>query len=96
MIEILWGSALMIETEAYMPLKQPLLPMRMLRRRNYVAVVIVGTVGQMIYFALAILWPQQIAALYTTSNSKIGIMSVRIIRAEVSSEILTICLMELW
>jgi hypothetical protein len=59
-----------------MPLKLPLLPLRLLKIRNYSVVVIVGTVGQMVYYALNVLWPQQITALYTTNNALIGWMSV--------------------
>jgi hypothetical protein len=59
-----------------MPLKLPLLPIRLLKIRNYAVAVIVGTVGQMVYYALNVLWPQQIAALYTTDNAMIGWMSV--------------------
>ena len=62
--------------EVYMPLKQPLLPIRILKNRNYIAITIAGSVGQMVFVALSILWPQQIAALYTTDNVKIGWMSV--------------------
>jgi len=61
--------------EVFMPLHQPLLPMKILKNKNYIAVVIAGSVGQMVFFALSILWPQQIAALYTTDNVKIGWMS---------------------
>jgi len=59
-----------------MPLKQPLLPMHLFKIRTFVVVVVVGSVGQMVYFALNVLWPQQITALYTTDNMKIGAISV--------------------
>jgi hypothetical protein len=59
-----------------MPLKLPLLPMHLFKIRNYVVAVIVGTVGQMVYYALNVLWPQQISSLYTTDNAMIGWMSV--------------------
>ena len=62
--------------EVYMPLKQPLLPIRILKNRNYIAITIAGSVGQMVFVALSVLWPQQISALYTTDNVKIGWMSV--------------------
>lgn len=60
-----------------MPLKQPLLPMKLLKIRNLVACVIVGSVGQMVYYALNVLWPIQITSLFTQDNLLIGIMSVR-------------------
>lgn len=62
--------------EAYMPLKQPLLPLRLFKHPNIVPVVFVGCVGQMVYYALNVLFPQQIANLFTTSNILIGLMSV--------------------
>ncbi|KIW32625.1 uncharacterized protein PV07_04156 [Cladophialophora immunda] len=61
--------------ELYGSPRQPLMPMKLLKIRNYSAIITVGSVGQMIYYALAILWPIQIQALYTTSNIKVGIMS---------------------
>ena len=62
--------------EAYVPLKQPLLPLRLFKHRNLVAVVFVGSVGQMVYYALNVLFPQQITALFTTNNILIGAISV--------------------
>jgi hypothetical protein len=61
--------------ESFMPLKQPLLPVKLLKTRNLVAVVFVGSVGQMVYYALNVLWPQQITSLFTTNNIIIGLMS---------------------
>lgn len=62
--------------EIYMPLKSPLIPMSLFKIGNYNVVVIVGSVGQMSFYALNIIWPQQITNLYTTDNIKIGWMSV--------------------
>ncbi|ERS98989.1 hypothetical protein HMPREF1624_04184 [Sporothrix schenckii ATCC 58251] len=62
--------------ETYMPLEQPILPIKLLKNRNYLAMVGVACVGQMAYFALAILWPQQIQYTFTTDNIKIGWMSL--------------------
>lgn len=67
--------------EAYMDLKQPLLPLRLFKHRNLVAAIFVGSVGQMIYYALNVLFPQQITALFTTNNILIGLMSVRRFRS---------------
>jgi hypothetical protein len=61
--------------ENYMPLKQPLLPLRLFRHRNLIYVGIIGCVGQMVYYALNVLFPQQITQLYTTDNIIIGAMS---------------------
>lgn len=62
--------------ETYMPLEQPILPVKLLKNRAYIAIVIVACIGQMAYFALAILWPEQITYLYTTNNITIGWMSL--------------------
>jgi hypothetical protein len=60
-----------------MNLKLPLLPINLLKIRNYVIAVIAGTVAQMVYYSLNVLWPLQISTLYTTNNTLIGWMSVR-------------------
>lgn len=62
--------------EIYMPLEQALVPMSLFKITNYSAVVITASVGTMIYFSMNILWPLQIAALYTTDNIQIGWLSV--------------------
>lgn len=61
-----------------MPLKSPLIPMYLFKIRNYDVAVIVGSVGQMSFYALNVIWPQQITNLYTTDNIKIGWMSVSV------------------
>lgn len=60
-----------------MPLKTPLVPMKLFKIRDFSIAVIVGSVGQMAYYALNIIWPGQITNLYTTDNLTIGWMSVR-------------------
>jgi MFS family permease len=62
--------------EAYMPLKQPLLPLRLFKNNCLIPITVVACVAQMVFFALSILFPQQIAALYTRDNIIIGLMSV--------------------
>jgi hypothetical protein len=63
-------------SEIYMPLKQALVPMSLFKITNYSAVVVTASVGTMIYFSMNILWPLQIAALYTKDNIEIGWLSV--------------------
>lgn len=70
-------------TEIYMPLEQPLVPMSLFKIKNYSAVVVTASVGTMIYFSMNVLWPLQIAALYTTDNIQIGWLSVRRLRLPV-------------
>ncbi len=59
-----------------MPLEQALVPMSLFKITNYSAVVVTASVGTMIYFSMNVLWPIQIAALYTTDNIEIGWLSV--------------------
>lgn len=66
------------QIEIYVPLKQPLLPMTLLRIRNFVACVIIGSVGQMVWYAINVLWPDQITQFYTTDNILVGLMSVSV------------------
>ncbi|KAJ5106234.1 hypothetical protein N7456_002909 [Penicillium angulare] len=62
--------------EIFVPLKQPLLPMSLLNNRGYSATVCSALVGNMVYFALSLLWPQEIEALFTTANIKSGWLSI--------------------
>ncbi|CAK7218972.1 hypothetical protein SCUCBS95973_003663 [Sporothrix curviconia] len=62
--------------ETYMPLEQPILPVKLLKNRAYLAIVAVACIGQMVYFVLAIIWPQQIQYSYTANNIAIGWMSL--------------------
>lgn len=66
-----------LDAEIYMPLSQPLMPMQLLKIRNFSAVVVVGCVGQMVFYALNAFWPTGISVFFTTDNIKIGLMSVR-------------------
>lgn len=54
------------------------MPMRLLKIRNFAAVVVVGVVGQMVYYVMNLLWPKMITVYFTTDNIKIGLMSVSI------------------
>jgi hypothetical protein len=62
--------------EIYVPLEQPMMPIKLLKNRNYVAVSCSACVGTMIYFSMNILWPQQVASLYETDQTAIGWLSV--------------------
>lgn len=70
-----------------MPLKTPLVPMKLFKIRDFSVAVIVGSVGQMAYYALNIIWPGQIANLYTTDNIRIGWLSSVIGIALVAGEV---------
>ena len=53
-----------------------MMPIKLLKNRNYVAVSCSACVGTMIYFSMNILWPQQVASLYETDQIAIGWLSV--------------------
>ncbi|OAA57978.1 siderophore iron transporter [Niveomyces insectorum RCEF 264] len=61
--------------ETYVPLHTPLLPMTLFKNRSFVVAVIVGSCGQMSWYALNLLWPYHIQDLYTTDNNTVGWMS---------------------
>jgi hypothetical protein len=62
--------------ERFTTLGEPLIPLYLFKNRNYVCLMIVASVGSMIFYALAIVWPQQIAALYGASQEATGWISV--------------------
>jgi hypothetical protein len=51
--------------------------MDLFRIRNYVIAVIIGSIGQMSYYAFNVLWPTQASLLYTSDNLTLGWMGVR-------------------
>jgi hypothetical protein len=55
-----------------MPLPQPLLPVSLFKIRNYSIAVAVGSIGQMSYYALNVLWPMQVTSLYSTDVITVG------------------------
>uniref|UniRef100_A0A8H7K351 Major facilitator superfamily (MFS) profile domain-containing protein n=1 Tax=Bionectria ochroleuca TaxID=29856 RepID=A0A8H7K351_BIOOC len=98
-----WGSAQVVATlvigivvlvsfvlyEIYMAPRSPLVPMNLFKITNYNVAVIVGSVGQMSFYALNVIWPQQVTNLYTTDNIKIGWMSCTTGAALAFGEVLT-------
>lgn len=58
-----------------MPLKQPLVPVHIFKIRNVNAAMIIGSVGQMVYYALNLIWPTMITTFFTTDNIRIGLIS---------------------
>jgi MFS family permease len=49
-----------------------LLPMHLLRIRGYISIVITATVGSCVYYSMNIIWPQEIAALFTSDPTQAG------------------------
>jgi hypothetical protein len=60
--------------EQYVFKGQALMPPRIFRNVEYVAIVICATIGAMVYYSLTILWPT-ILGMYTTDVVTIGIQS---------------------
>lgn len=54
--------------EAYAPLKEPLLPMHLLKNMPWNITVLLWALGAAIYYALAILWPSMVATLYSAGH----------------------------
>ncbi|EXJ63305.1 uncharacterized protein A1O5_11626 [Cladophialophora psammophila CBS 110553] len=69
------GLIVFVLFERFAPLKEPLMPLYLFRNRNYVALSIVASVGSMIFYALNIVYPQQISAVYGKSVQTTGWMS---------------------
>ncbi|CAK7212639.1 hypothetical protein SBRCBS47491_001535 [Sporothrix bragantina] len=67
--------AIFIIYEIYMPLSQPLVPIRIFKIRNVNAAMVIGCVAQMVYYAMNLLYPMMITTFFTTDNIKIGLMS---------------------
>ncbi|KAJ9641294.1 hypothetical protein H2204_002972 [Knufia peltigerae] len=61
--------------ETFMPLKQPLLPVRLLKIPNIVACIFIGSTMQMVWLVLNVFWPIQISMLFTTNEVTIGFLS---------------------
>jgi hypothetical protein len=56
--------------------EQPLLPTKLLKNKNYLAISVAACVGTMIYFAMNVLWPQEIAILYSSDPVEAGWLAV--------------------
>ena len=61
--------------ETYVPLKQPLLPVKLFKISNITACIFVGSMMQMVWLALNVFWPIQINILFTTDEVTIGLLS---------------------
>jgi hypothetical protein len=51
---------------------QAIMPPRLFKKLEFVAIVMVATIGAAVYYALTILWPTILGTLYTTDSKKIG------------------------
>lgn len=57
-------------------LKNPLIPPHLLKNRNYVTLMLCSSMGVMVFYALSIVWPQQIVAIFDKTGTTVGWMSV--------------------
>jgi len=48
------------------------MPPRLFKKLEFVAIVMVATIGAAVYYALTVLWPTILGTLYTTDSKKIG------------------------
>ncbi|KAF2500435.1 fungal trichothecene efflux pump [Lophium mytilinum] len=58
--------------EAFVFKGQALMPLRLFKNIEYVAIVMVATIAAMVYYSLTVLWPTIIGTVYTTNVIKIG------------------------
>ncbi len=56
------GSSANTETEGYFCRTQPFMPPRLFRNIGFDAIIIIASIGSMIYYSLTVLWPQIISA----------------------------------
>ncbi|ORY17850.1 trichothecene efflux pump [Clohesyomyces aquaticus] len=58
--------------EQYVFKGQALMPPRLFKKIEYVAIVMVACIAAMVYYALTVLWPTILGTVYTTDSIKIG------------------------
>ncbi|CAK7202258.1 hypothetical protein SEUCBS139899_004980 [Sporothrix eucalyptigena] len=58
--------------ESYFCKVQPLMPPRLFKNRGFVGIVIVASIGAMIYYSMTVLWPTIITTLYTSDSIQVG------------------------
>lgn len=64
--------------EAYADLKYPAIPVKFFVNRPFMSLVVCATVASMFYYSAILLWPQQVAALYTNDISYAGWLSATV------------------
>jgi hypothetical protein len=63
-------------TEQYVPLKEPLVSLYLFKNRNFVVLTMVSGVGAMIFYALNLTYPQQIASVWGEDSVSSGWLTV--------------------
>lgn len=54
--------------EVYVPLKKPLIPLRLFKDGRWVVACLLLGLGAGVYYAFAIIWPMQVAGLYNDGS----------------------------
>ena len=62
--------------ESLSGVKIPLIPLHLLKNVNYVTMMICSSMGVSVFYALSILWPQQIVAIFGKTGTAVGWLSV--------------------
>ena len=55
------------------------MPLFLFRNRNYICLAAVAAIGSLVFYALNIIWPTQVATIYGKSPDAAGWMTVRIV-----------------
>ncbi|KAJ4357516.1 uncharacterized protein N0V89_002092 [Didymosphaeria variabile] len=73
--------------EAYGNVKYPLMPMKFFKNRGFISLVACATVASMFYYSAVLLWPQQVAVMYTTDVDYAGWLSCTVSAATALGQI---------
>jgi len=55
--------------ECFAPIQEPLVPMRLVLNRAWIAAVVVSGIGASLYYCLAVLWPAMVSIIYPSGNT---------------------------
>ncbi|KAB5581034.1 major facilitator superfamily domain-containing protein, partial [Coniochaeta sp. 2T2.1] len=69
------GGRLSSRPLAYMPIKEPLVPMKLFLNTDWTASTLLLSIGASIYYAFSIVWPQMAAGVYGVSGTRLGWIS---------------------
>ncbi|KAH0831572.1 hypothetical protein AYO21_01776 [Fonsecaea monophora] len=74
--------------EIYMPLRRPIVPMHLFRNKDYSALIVVTTVGGMMYFSISAIYPQMVAVLFTNDIVYGGILSCTVTAGTIAGQLI--------
>ncbi|KAF2254749.1 fungal trichothecene efflux pump [Trematosphaeria pertusa] len=73
--------------EAFGNSKYPLMPMKFFRNRGFISLVACATVASMFYYSAVLLWPEQVATMYTSDINYAGWLSCTVSAATALGQI---------